>query len=51
MHLTEGQQIHLVYDQTALVVRHAITAGLRSMSEARINGAPGNSGVVLRLEW
>src|SRR5574337_422962 len=34
---------------SAFVVRHAITAAPRSMSEARMNGAPGNSMDPLRL--
>ncbi len=39
-----------VYDPLAFVVRHAITAAVQSMSEARMNGAPGNSREVLRVE-
>ncbi len=38
------------YDPLVFVVRHAITAAVQSMSEARTNGAPGNSMDVLRLE-
>lgn len=40
----------LAYGPPALVVRQAITAALRSMSEARRNGAPGRSKEVLRVE-
>ena len=35
---------------SAFVVRHAITAALRGMNEAKMNGAPGNSMDLLRLE-
>jgi len=42
--------MQLVYGLPAFVVRQAITAALRSMSEAKINGAPGNSMEVLRTE-
>ncbi len=42
--------MQLVYDPPAFVVLHAITAALRSMSEARRKGAPGNSMEVLRIE-
>jgi hypothetical protein len=42
--------MQLVYGLPAFVVRQAITAALRSMSEAKINGAPGNSMEVLRVE-
>jgi hypothetical protein len=35
--------MQLVYDPPAFVVRHAIPAAPRSMSEARMNGAPGSS--------
>jgi hypothetical protein len=42
--------MQLVYGLPAFVVRQAITAALRSMSEARINGAPGSSQEVPRLE-
>jgi hypothetical protein len=34
----------------AFVVSHATTAALRSMSEARINGAPGSSSDELEAE-
>jgi hypothetical protein len=40
----------LVYDPPAFVVRHVITAALRSMNEARMKGAPGRSKEVLKAE-
>jgi hypothetical protein len=39
-----------LYALLAFVVRHAIEAALRSRSEARMNGAPGSSQEMLRLE-
>jgi len=47
---TQNRRKPRVYDPPAFVVLHAITAALRSMSEARINGAPGRSKEVLRVE-
>ena len=36
---TENQWKQLAYESPAFVARHAIIAALRSMSEARMNGA------------
>jgi hypothetical protein len=46
----DSQRIQLIYGSTAFVAFHAITAALRSRSEARKNGAPGNAPEGLRLE-
>lgn len=47
---TQNRLRQFLYDPPAFVVRHAIMAALRSMSEARMNGAPGKSRELLRVE-
>jgi hypothetical protein len=49
-HLTDVERKPLIYSSPAFVVRHAITAAQRSMSEARMNGAPGSSNEMPSVE-
>lgn len=47
---TQNPRKQLVYDPPAFVVRHVVTAALRSMDEARMKATPGRSKEALKAE-